>query len=48
MRHTMPWYCGVMIAALAWGCVELVALQRQRYHRWRTHRQRGWPLRQHR
>lgn len=48
MRHAIPWYFGALLAALAWGCVELLALQRQRYHRWRTHRQRALPPAPHR
>lgn len=27
--------CGALVAALASGLVELLALQRQRYHAWR-------------
>ncbi|MBV7428228.1 hypothetical protein KW843_15850 [Acidovorax sp. sif1233] len=31
--------CGTLGCALAWGLVELLALQRQRYHQWRQRHQ---------
>lgn len=33
--HRIALLCGTLGCALAWGLVELLALQRQRYHQWR-------------
>lgn len=39
LRRTEAWrlaaLCGTLGCALAWGLVELLALQRSRYHLWR-------------
>lgn len=37
--HRIALVCGTLGCALAWGLVELLALQRQRLHRWRLRHQ---------
>ena len=43
LRRTEAWrlaaLCGTLGCALAWGLVELLALQRSRYHLWRGRHQ---------
>ncbi len=37
--HRIALLCGTLGCALVWGVVELLALQRQRFHQWRLRQQ---------